>query len=232
LKESSVAERIENLFNPDHEIVVPETETVYTQQWIDALLAKDFLGSPIFAARLSPKDDLDKGILVLVSYLSGSSDPRVEIPVRDDTPKDVLINDFYQNATFFGALDPEKFEALATREDRVDTLVAYLNGRRQGANDVSTDLLGDVLGLEHREGYGDVHVGYFGYSLDSGGYKCKYTIEESNRRSWDDNVAPDVFAGMVNRSLPHLVLEPLSRDDYISAVAQNLPFLPEDWDIS
>ena len=212
---------------PEESLVSSEHEQRESQAWQEAELTQDYNG-PIYAATLAAEES-DGNPVSVVAYVRADSLGRfvVNIPTRDETPVETLVNSFYQEATFFGEIDPERFETMATDWRHIEQLMVLMN--RQAANvgiNQNSNWFYNNFGVDHLMPYGEVYIGSRG-----GPDHFIVTIEQHDHQR-------DAWANLthleqsVNESLPHLSFSPVPKKAYLQKVPSVLPFLPRDWEIS
>lgn len=183
--------------------------------------------SNVYATKLSVRDNPAASFY---TYLRFSGDrPSVDIPLYDSRgTKEQLVEEFYTSATFFGEIDREKFEELATYEYALDKIMAYMNQQLVGAShDQTPEWFYDTFGVDHLLGSKDAYIGSHG-----GRDSFSATIElDFRNRSKDALIDPDTFVQKTNAAFPHLMLSPLPKAEYLQAIESTLPFLPKDWDV-
>jgi hypothetical protein len=199
----------------DKNIKTPEQLESEHRLWGESLLTTEYDGSPLMAATLSvcgaPED-------TLYTYVRYHSDiPFAVIPLHNSMSDQELINRLYVGTTFFGKVDDKPFKDLTTTPLMIDPLMAFLNKKALGEREFYT-----AFDVRHLEPYGDVYIGSQG-----GAHTFRATIDLRKRMGV---IAPAELASKVSLSLPHLTLEPLSKDKYLEAI-RTIPFLPEDWNI-
>lgn len=206
------------------------------KQWEAAFIGRDIFGKREYLLSLSLRDDPSKRIYAAL----GTNDlgAEIDIPLTDPTPKEELAREAYLNATFFGEVDPEKYQEFATDSFRKDHLLALLNRNAAGVDsDGVTDWFHTTFGVTHLERNGSVYIGSHG-SAGKYGYTHTATIRplkrDSSSRLRDEidemsmQKATD-FAHEVRKSLPHIDVVPLAIFTYLQEVQDALQFLPRDW---
>lgn len=182
----------------------------------------------VYATKLTARQNPDISFYSFVAFHNDGM-PYVDIPLKDPrgTRKN-LVEEFYTSATFFGGIDKDKFEELATDEYKIDDVMTYLNQSVAGANnDQLLDWFYDNLNVANLEGSEGVLI-----SCHSGMGSFSATIELVHYMWSEGPVDLDTFAARVNEAYPHLKLEALSKDDYLKAIESMLPFQPKDWDVT
>lgn len=215
------------LFNRESEYSREEEKL----DWKSARLATDEYmresGHGIYATTLGLRDNPDMTFFSFVRFHNDGM-PYVEIPLS--SPKGIkkdLVEEFYTSATFMGEVDDEKFEDVATSQNKLDGIMTYLNQTVAGvSSDQTFRWFYDVFRVDHLDRRGEVY-----FSCHSAADSFNATIELDNHRWSDDLEDLDAFVRKISVTYPHLKFEPLSKDDYLKAIETTLPFLPKDWDV-
>lgn len=201
------------------------------KRWEEAFLGKSLFQQDVYALLLALCNDPSKKIYA--SLVVDPLKPYIDIPLIDHTPQDVLARRAYMT-TFFGEVVPEKYHAFATDEFIRDHLLALLNRKTAGVSpDEVSKWFYTTFRLEHLKRYGPIYIGSHG-GANTYGYDHHATIESSSQadgvKGMTTRAAVD-FAKVVQRSLPHLIVEPLPIDTYLQDVQSTLKFLPRDWEV-
>lgn len=207
----------------------PEGSEYEVKRWEKAFLGKSLFQQDVYVALLALRDDISKEVHVLVN--TDHNRVFIDIPLIDHTPDNKLAQQAI-GTTFFGEVVPEKYRAFATNEFNSEHLLAFLN--RTAADVLPDEVTGwfyTTFGVEHLKRYGSVYIGSHG-GMGTYGHDYNATIESISATDSVKGTTPGAvvdFARVVQRSLPHLRVEPLPVDTYLQSVQSTLKFLPKDW---
>ncbi len=216
------------------------TDEVYAQ-WESAYLGRHWYTRE-FLVSLSRKNDSSIRAYATLELNSHGHD-KIEIPLSDPTPERVLVENAYKNATFFGEVDPEKYQSFATDEFNKKELLAFLNRSIAGVSPAEyPDWFGETLDVAVLQKYGPFYISTHGGVCEYG-YDHNATIllrELGNRRGI--SIEPETkvesitrahdFTNMIENVIPHIDVAPLSTTMYLDELQSHLRFLPQDWDVS
>src|SRR5690606_28536881 len=106
----------------------------------------------IYATKLTVRDN---PAMSFYTYLRYSGDwPTVDVTLYHHPrgTKEHLVQQFYTSATFFGEIDQEKFEELATDQYMLDNVMTYMNQKLVGAsNEHEPEWFYDAFGVKDLE---------------------------------------------------------------------------------
>lgn len=206
------------------------------QMWQSADVGTDFLGTRSFLVSLALRDEPTKMIYATLEL--GSFGPQVDIPLAEHTSEEELRHSVNLHPTLWGDIDPAGYSNAIGISSR-EKLLAFLNRTATAASTPSDVPAGfyDMLGISHGEAYGAIHVGSHGGRTASG-YNFNATLESLYQREFDpgarhtpEDVQVDQamnFAALVEASLPHLTITPLSIDRYIEDARVALEYIPRE----
>lgn len=224
----SVDRIIRKLGGFDRNVLSLEDRERERQAWEAAELTRDYLNKqPVYAATLTTTEDPSVGVFAFVDYHMGGR-PWVNIPLHNDTPDEVLVTDYYNNATFFGEIDQERFTVRATMPFEINRLMAFLNRQTAGMGvSEASEWFHKNFDINYNSRYGSVFASSLGGSND---YGEDHTVTfETDFNGWNEPESPEDFARRLGECLPYLNLTPLPKQGYLQAVQSALPFLPRDW---
>lgn len=219
--------RPEALPNPEPPVAPTDVDT---EAWEHAFLGRYWFQGNVCCATLALRSDDSKK-----AYAYMSVSPRrvsLDIPLLDHTPQETLLQKAYET-TFFGEVVPERYRAFAKDEFNRDHLLAFLNRKKAGVSpDEVLEWFYATFGVKHLKKYGSIYLSSHG-GVNRYGYDYFATIERSSTADSVDDITTRAaidFANDVQKSLPHLSVEPLPVDAYLQDLQSTLKFLPRDWD--
>lgn len=214
------------------------TPEVPTNRWSETQLESDlfYREGPCLGV-LSTNDGSEKKVYTMLTrfglteYSAG-----VDIPLKEPTPTNILVEQAYLNSTFFGEIDPEKYRKYALNPYNASDLLAFLNRTEaQVESDEMPQWFYENFQVEHLESYGRMYIGSHGGSSKFG-HTFNATIEyNSNKDNGGKSIVEEAVAISrdINRSFsgPHIELSPLPVNDYLDILQTTLKFCPQDWEI-
>lgn len=204
-----------------------------SSRWESAFLTSDrMFNEDLYITSLSLRDQPSSKIYAHI--IASERRTEIDIPIMDSLPETKLVQEAYNEATFFGEVDQEAFREFACDRFTSKNLLAMLNRKTTGLPyDEMPDWFYSTFKVDHLKQYGQILIGSHGGSTEYG-YDFNITFENRNRDKTYDKSASGVaqYVLEASNSLPQVDIVPVDINTYLNKVSSNLMFLPKDWEIN